>query len=154
MRGCAASVHNARRRKPLPSMRSNRRAISRGIRPIWRWTTSYVLRSLLARAVAREFAWRNAKASPSPVTASTDPDASPTNAIRPRVTAGSINAASAAVCVCAQTPELPMRDCCDAVEYQYFLKALTPWFAGARQSTVSPAKICLQVKRWSCGRQF
>jgi len=41
MRGCAASVHNARRRKPsLPSMRSNRRAISRGIRPIWRWTTS------------------------------------------------------------------------------------------------------------------
>ena len=66
------------------------RAISRGIRPMRRWLASYLRRSPAASAVASELACRNANASPSPVTASTEPDASPTKATRPATTEGSL----------------------------------------------------------------
>src|ERR1035438_7967956 len=87
MRGWAANLRNAiLRTLSLPSNSSRVRAISLGIRPIRRWLVLYLLRSPAARALARQFACRNAKPSPSPVTASTDPDASPTRATCPLMT--------------------------------------------------------------------
>jgi hypothetical protein len=78
---CEFSACNTRRRSPASvAMQGIRLAMRRAVRVIRRWATWYRARSFCSRASASASAWRNPSERPSPVSASTEPEASPIGA--------------------------------------------------------------------------